>query len=738
MAHNDDQSSKPETGKAAEDVLALARERFQRAVDAESENRSKQDDDIRFEAASPDDPWQWPETDRKARENAGRPCLTINKLPQHKKQVTNDIRQNRPSIKYRAADDKADPKTAEILTGLARHIEANSDADVAYDTAADHEVGHGLGYIRVLTDFVSDTSFDQDIYIKRVRDWRKVWLDRDAEDPAGADAEWAFIEEKIGETEFKEEYPNADPVDWNFLPTGDWFSASDKSIRVAEYYAFERKDATLLLWANGSTSFKGDKLPQGVFIGEMPIKQRTLKRKTLVWRKITGAQVLEKREYNWKYIPIARAIGNEALVDGKHIISGLVRNAKDAARMYNVAASAITERVMLAPKAPWVGPAEAFEGHAEWESANSQNHAYLPYNHVDTTGNVLPQPSRVQPATVEPGLQQVLLQAADDIKSTTGQYDASLGQRSNETSGKAIMARQREGDTATFHYVDNLARAVRHVARIILDMIPTVYDTRRVARILGEDSTEDFAVADPEMKQAYTELRGENGITKVFNPLVGVYDVVVTTGPGFTTRRMEAFDAMSQMTQANPALWQVIGDQLVRNMDWPGAEDMAERLKVTLLPQVQQMLGEQGEQTQIPPQVQMQIEQMGQQLQQLGQALENAAAEADKTRNEGAKLQLEGEKIEVERYRAETERMTALAPAVTPEQVQAIVMQTVREILTSSQQQAEQPPAPQMPAEMPMPMMLHEPIDALDFQPADMPQGMPAQQAFAPMEPQGF
>jgi len=458
-----------------------------------------------------------------------------------------------------------------------------------------------------------------------------------------------------------------------------------------------------------------------------------------VWRKITGAQVLEKREYNWKYIPIARAIGNEALVDGKHILSGLVRNAKDAARMYNVAASAITERVMLAPKAPWDGPAAAFEGHEDmWGTANSQNHAYLPWNHVDGDGNVLPRPTRVQPATVEPGLQQVLLQAADDIKSTTGQYDASLGQRSNETSGKAIMARQREGDTATFHYVDNLARAVRHVARIILDMIPTVYDTRRVARILGEDSSEDFAVADPQAP-AYSELRGDDGkIMKIFNPLVGVYDVVVTTGPGFTTRRMEAFDAMSQMTQANPALWQVIGDQLVRNMDWPGAEEMAERLKLTLLPQVQQMLGEQGQETQIPPHVQAQIEQMGQQLQQLGQALEQASQDADKTRNEAAKIDLEGGKLEVERYRAETERMTALAPAIAPEQVQAIVMQTVQQIIDSRPLDV---PAPDMqqPAPMEAPEMMAPPPEMLppeEFQP-DM-QAMPEQQAFAPQEPQGF
>jgi hypothetical protein len=609
-----------------------------------------------------------------------------------------------------------------------RHIEATSDADVAYDTAADHEVTHGKGYIRVLTDYVSDVSFEQDIYIKRVRDWRKVWLDPDAEDPAGADAEFAFVEEKLGEQEFKDDYPSADAVEWDFAGASDWFSKPDKCVRVAEYFAFERKDGTLLMWANGATSFSGDPLPAGVVVGEKPLKQRSLKRKTLVWRKITGAQVLEKREYRWQYIPIARALGNEDIVDGKQVVSGLVRNAKDAQRMYNVGQSAVTERVMLAPKAPWIAAAEAIEGHEDkWNTANTANHAYLPFNAFDEHGTLIPPPQRIAPATVEPGLQQVVMAAADDIKSTTGQFDASLGQRSNETSGKAIMARQREGDNATFHYVDNLARAVRHVGRIILDMIPTVYDTARIARILGEDGTEDFAHVQPGLGQAYGEMESAKGIVKVFDPNVGRYDVVVTTGPSFTTRRMEAFDAMQQMTQANPALWQVIGDQLVRNMDWPGAEDMAERLKLTLLPQVQQMLGEKGQQQQIPPQVQAQIEHMGQQIQQLGHALENAAQEADKTRLDAAKLKLDDRKIDVEEYKAETERMIGLGPAISPDQISAIVMQTVNEIMSGSLAGAGAPmPTPMLqPAPQPVEQPQQHPHPTLMPQDAQEPQDMP-------------
>jgi hypothetical protein len=690
-----------------DDVLTLARERFKRCVDHESENRKKQRDDIRFAHASPDDPWQWDPRAKKARDDAGRPSLTINKLPQHVKQVTNDIRQNRPSIKYRAANDKAAPETAEILTGIARHIEANSDADVAYDTAADHEVTHGLGYIRALTDYVGDDSFDQDIFIRRVRDPFKVYMDPDAEDPAGSDAQFAFIEETLTEDEFKSQYPKADAVNWDFETYGDWFS-QDKKVRVAEYYSLERKEDELSLWQNGETSFKSDgKLPPGVIPGERPLKTRTVKRTYLVWRKITGNQELEKREYQWKYIPIARVIGNEALIDGKLVLSGIVRNAKDAQRMYNVAQSAITERVMLAPKAPWAAPAAAIEGHeAYWDTANTANHSYLPWNHLDDQGQPVPPPQRTAPATVEPGLQQIMLVASDDIKATTGQFDASLGERSNETSGKAIMARQREGDTATYHYVDNLARAVRHIGRIILDMMPTVYDTQRVARILGEDMSEGFAHVNPNMDQAYAEMETPNGVEKVFNPNVGRYDVVVTTGPSFTTRRMEAFEAMQQMTQANPQLWGVIGDQLVRNMDWPGAEDMAERLKVTLIPPVRELVENEGKPQEIPPQAQMMIDGMQQQMQQMQEQMQQA--DVTKHQNEQVKLQIEAHKAEIEdkradidQYDAETRRIAALNPpavGMTPEQVQMLVMQVMQQNgLPAHMGEPQQPAMPEQP-----------------------------------------
>jgi hypothetical protein len=704
-----------------DDVLATAKQRFAYALERSSDNRARARKDIRFAAASPDDPWQWDERDLIDRK--GRPTLTINKMPQHINQVTNDIKQNRPSIKYRPVDNKADPEVAEILNGVVRHIESNSDADVAYDTAAHHEVVHGTGYIRVLADFVSEDSFDQEIFIGRIKNPFLCYDDPDIQDPAGADRRWFFIEERLDEEEFEKAYPDADAIDWNFDggDEGGWFSAGEKKIRVCEYFEAVEEEAELMLWSTGETSYKGDPLPKGVMQGEKSVKTRKANKCKVIWRKMNGQEILEEKEFPSKFIPFARVLGNEWEVDGKTVISGLVRNAKDSQRMYNTAQSAIVERVMQAPKSPWAAPADAIEGYEQiWRTANTANHSFLPYNHVDDQGQPIPAPSRTSPAAVEMGLSQIATTAADDIKSETGQYDASLGSRSNETSGKAIMARQREGDTATFHYIDNLARGVRHVGRIILDMIPKIYDTKRIARIVGEDGEVANATLDPKNPEALTEYQDDKGaMQRIFNPTIGTYDVVTTTGPSFTTRRVEAVEAMTQMTQANPQLWQVIGDQLVKNMDWPGAEEMAERLKLTLLPEVKAIATKDDKPGAIPPEAQMQMQQMQQHIQEMGQALNNASQQMDQVQGDAqkaktdlmasrldkeearSKLGLEARKLAIEEYRAETERMVAEAAAGAKShelEMQAIqAMQAAQQSADQQEQEAQDAQAPQEP-----------------------------------------
>lgn len=672
-----------------DDILATAKERFSYAIERESHNATRQKEDIKFAASSPDDPWQWDRQTLNARQLHQRPIITINKLPLHIRQVTNDIRQNRPQVRYRPADDKADPEVADILNGLVRHIEAHSQADMAYDACTLNQVTHGEGFFRVLADYVSDQSFDQDIFIRRIDDTFRVHLDPDRLDPVGSDAKWGFVEDDMSEDEFKKQYPDAEPIDWKFAAEPGWFVEEGKRVRVVEYFEVQEEEKKLFLWSNGSTSFEGDPLPTGVYMGERPLKERKSSKCKVMWRKLNGQQVLEEREFPSKYIPIVRAVGNEWKVDGKTYISGIVRNAKDSQRQYNVAQSAIVERVLLAPKAPWAASVEAIKGYENiWQTANTDPHSFLPYNHVDEAGQPIPPPVRTMPAQVESGLQQIALGASDDIKAETGQFDASLGQKSNETSGKAIMARQREGDTATFHYVDNFAQSVRHLGVIILDMIPRVYDTKRVAKILGEDGDMATAYLDPEQPEALVESRDEKGaISRIFNPNVGFYDVYVTTGPSYTTRRVEAAEAMTQMVQANPELWAVIGDQIVKSMDWPGAEEMAERLKMTLIPPVQQMLGKDEGEPEIPPQVQAAMDQMQQQMQQMDQALQGQGAELEKAQEELRKAQLQAESEKSQRIKVDTENYV-LKETQRIEQTKAQALQEIQAAFPQAQEPA--------------------------------------------------
>ena len=247
----------------------------------------------------------------------------------------------------------------------------------------------------------------------------------------------------------------------------------------------------------------------------------------------------------------------------------------------------------LAPKAPFIGYGGQFEGYEnKWKTANTQNWPYLEVNPdvTDGAGSILPLPQRAQPPMASSGLLQAKAGAAEDIKATTGQYNASLGMSSNERSGKAILARQREGDVGTYHYGDNLARGVRHIARQLIDLIPKIYDTQRIARIIGEDGTTKMVKINPEQPQPVQKIVDQTGVVidKIYNPGVGKYDVVAVTGPGYATKRQEALEAMAQLLQGNPQLWAVAGDLFVKNMDWPGAQEMSKRFAKTIDPKILQ------------------------------------------------------------------------------------------------------------------------------------------------------
>jgi hypothetical protein len=698
-------------------ILATARSRLDLAMSALSESREDEIDDLRFYAGSPDNHWQWP-ADVLATRGAvqgqtinARPCLTINKLPQHVRQVTNDMRQNRPGAKVIPVDDKADLQVAEVLNGMIRHIEYISDADVAYDTACENQVAYGEGYIRLLTEYCDEDTFDQDIKIGRVRNSFSVYMDPTIQDPTGADAKWCFVTEDVTRDDYERMYPNAAPITTlQSLGVGDqsisnWLN--EDTIRIADYYYIDYDRTTLNLYPGNATAFNGtpeDKDLRAVY--GKPKRTREADRPRVRYCKINGYEILEQNDWAGKWIPVIRIVGNEFEVDGRLYVSGLVRNAKDAQRMYNYWVSQEAEMLALAPKAPFIGYGGQFEGYEDkWKTANTTNWPYLEVNPdvTDGQGSALPLPQRAQPPMASTGLLQAKSGASEDIKATTGQYNASLGQGGNERSGKAIMARQREGDVGTYHYGDNLTRGVRHIARQLVDLIPKIYDTQRVARIIAEDGVTKMAKINPEQEEPVREIRDQEGIIidKIYNPGVGKYDVVATTGPGYATKRQEALDAMGQLLQGNPDLWKVAGDLFVKNMDWPGAQEMAKRFAKTIDPR----LTSDGDASPELQAAQQQIQAMGQQMDQMVGMLDNVKSSEIARTNEIKEFE-----AMVKAYAAETQRISAVQAGMSPEQIQDIVMGTIAAALdtgdlVSGMPQMSPQQLPDMGEGMPQQMM---------------------------------
>ena len=692
-----------------EDLLSTARSRLDMAMSALSESREDEVDDLKFYAGSPDNHWQWP-ADVLATRGAvqgqtinARPCLTINKLPQHVRQVTNDQRQNRPSAKVIPVDDNADVEVAEIFNGMIRHIEYISDADVAYDTACENQVAYGEGYIRLLTEYCDDNTFEQDIKIGRIRNSFSVYMDPMIQDPTGADAKYCFITQDLTREEYERMYPHAAPVTTlQSLGVGDqsisnWLN--EDTIRVADYYYIDYDRATLNLYPGNQTAFAGtpeDKQLKA-FFGK-PLRSRESDRPKVKYCKINGYEILEQNDWAGKCIPVIRVVGNEFEVDGRLYVSGLVRNAKDAQRMYNYWVSQEAEMLALAPKAPFIGYGGQFEGYeTQWKTANTTNWPYLEVNPdvTDGQGAILPLPQRAQPPMASSGLLQAKAGASEDLKATTGQYNASLGMGSNERSGKAILARQREGDVGTYHFGDNLARSVRNIARQLVDLIPKIYDTQRVARIIGEDGDTKMIRVNPDQEQPVNKIVNQEGIVieKIYNLGVGKYDVVATTGPGYATKRQEALEAMAQLLQGNPQLWSVAGDLFVKNMDWPGAQEMAKRFAKTIDPK----LMSDAEDNPALQAAQQQMEAMGQEMEQMHQMLQNVGKSIEVQEQERKDYE-----AKIKAFDAETKRISAVQAGMSPDQIQEIVLGTIHGMITSGDLISEMP-GQEMPIEQEMP-----------------------------------
>lgn len=674
-------------------VLDEGRKRFDLCRDAAKHNHRRYLDAIKFRNLD-----QWPSDVINAR-GKERPVLVVDKLNQYVRQVVNDGRQNRPAVKVRPVDDGADIEIAEKYDGLIRHVCNRSNADEAFDTALDCAASGGFGYFRVLTEYAGENTFNQEIRVLRIRNPLAVYLDPMHKMADGSDAKFGFIVDDISKEDFKVLYPKAKETGWDASVYPDGWIAED-TVKVCEYWYVEEVKETLHLLEDGTTAGAEEyeaAIAAGVVDMPVIVESREIPARKVKFCRMTGAEVLYEQDWLGKFIPIVPVYGNEVDIEGKVFYSGLIFGAMDAQRLYNYSRSAYAERVALTPKAPFIAAAGQVEQYDEWKTANTDAHSVLRYDPQDVAGNPVPPPQRQQASDIPEGFARDMQLSEHDIQASMGMYSASLGERSNEKSGRAIMARQREGDTATFHYQDNLNRAIRYLGRILVDLIPKVYDSKRVLRILGEDGAASMIDIDPAQEEAVRKI----GDQSIYNLNVGTYDVDVSAGPSYNTKRMESADAMLELTRANPALFQTIGDLMVRNMDWPGADEISKRLKKMLPPGLaDEEEGESPEVQAVKAQAQQVIDQAQQQIQAAEQGIAQRDAEIQRLtqeqEQESAKNALELRKLEVDEYRAETERMAQLTPALTPEQVSMIVQQTVRQIMETPipiQPEPQQPPS---------------------------------------------
>jgi hypothetical protein len=561
--------------KADADFLREARLRFQAGIDADLENRKRDEEDRKFYKGE-----QWSSSEIKDRN--GRITLRINRLPQFVKQVTGEMRQNKPAIRV-LPKEEGHEGIAEVYSAIIRHIESLSDAHRIYNKAGEQSVIGGIGWFRILTDYLDNSSFEQEILIKPIRNPLSVVVDPDARELTRQDMNYAFVTELISRKKFEKDYPDVSLVDFD-SPNREEFSQwiHGDFIRVAEYWYREPETRTLALFSDGSTDYLDDidldAINEQRVQDQLPpiavVQKRDVESYKVKWCRMTGAAKIDEGEWEGKYIPLVPVVGEEIEAGDEIYRCGLIHHATDAQKSYNYARSAMVEHIGNQPKAPWLVTAKQIANYKSmWENANRGNPPVLVFDADPTAPGMLPQ--RAQPPTMPQAWYEEAQIADGDMKATTGIYDASLGQRSNETSGRAIIARDQQGETSTYVYIDNLAAAIRMAGLMLVDLIPHIYSNQRIIRIIGEDgSIEDYAKINTRMPDGST-----------WNDLgQGSYDVDVTTGPAYATKRQQAADWMMQFVQAAPQAASVAGDLIAKSLDLPYSDKLAERLAFLLPP----------------------------------------------------------------------------------------------------------------------------------------------------------
>lgn len=628
---------KSDDGKTGDDaLLETARLRMDAAQTAEMPHNERAVGDLRFLVGD-----QWPEEERVAREAEGRPCLTINALPQYLRQVTGQVRNLNPAVRVSPADGKATKDVAEIIEGMVRHIEYACDASSVYEAAAESAAACGAGYWRLRTDYCEGDTFDQEILIERIHNPFSVFFDPMAKDPTRKDAGYCFIVEEMDKDDFEERYPEATVADitTDHRPAEFVQWRTNDTVVVAEYYWIEYDEYKI-----GITS-------DGQIVNNPPrsVRSRTVRKPKVKWAKITGDSVLEgPLDIPGRFIPVVAVTGEEFHLGEETYRSSVIRFAKDPQMLYNYSRSAAAETVSLQPKAPYLVTAKQVAGlETFWNEANHANRPYLPYN-VDPAA---PAPQRTTPPVSSPGLMTEIQIAAEDMKRTTGIYDAGLGAKSNETSGVAIDARKQESQNATSVYADNMVKGVVQTGHILVEWIPVIYDTRRVVRVLGEDDQEKMVVINDIMMS-------EQGVMPVNDVKIGKYGVKVSVGPSYSTKRQESQDGMMQFLKVVPQAAAVTADLVAGAQEWPDADRFAERIRKTLPPGIaEEDQDEPTPEQQAQKQQAMQAQQAQMQAQQAAEqiALREAEAKARKAEADAVAAEADAIKAQAEAQKAQME-----------------------------------------------------------------------------------
>ncbi len=593
--------------RTPDEIVLEAVERWKACQDWQGVEDQRCREDIKFANADTRNHWQWPDDIYDTRTGSGSdmPCLTINNTRTHNDMIINAMSKNRFAIKVRPSGGKASYKSAEMMQTLIRRTENISRATTQYRKVAEQQVDGGIGYMLLETDYVSERSFDQDIWLKAARDPTGVYLDPWIKQQDGLDANFGFVFERIPTKEFSRKYPDyagkvgKAPLDSMFA---DWIT--DKEIMLAKYFRKkDRKDTLVSYKAEdgdevekfaseikdeaGKELFKA--LIADIEAGNIDGRMRKVTDNEVEWFLIAGNVIVDRGKWAGKYIPICRCPGRELVIDNTLDRKGHTRPMIDAQRMLNYAASTDVQVNALQPKAPWLAPSRATEGQEQWKDANINNYGVLFYNDYDEEApegmQSVQKPERINPPQGNPAYMQAMQNAERQMMMISGQFQAQMGENDTQSaaSGKAIGERKQQGDTATYHFPEHQSDMLRAIGIQLLDLYPKIYDTKRALHVIGEDGEKFWISIDPMQTDAVQELEDakddEEAIRLSFNPSLGDFECVSDPGPDHATQRQEAWESMSMILQQNMQLAGVIGDLLFKYGDFPGSDKIMERLQ---------------------------------------------------------------------------------------------------------------------------------------------------------------